>query len=31
MFALSTATSGVLGWDRERRVIETWNVACGPA
>lgn len=27
-FALGTATIGVLGWDREQRVIETWNEAC---
>jgi broad specificity phosphatase PhoE len=24
-FALSTATVGLLGWDRENRVIELWN------
>jgi broad specificity phosphatase PhoE len=28
MFALGTATLGVLGWDRESRVIETWNEGC---
>ena len=28
MFALGTATVGVLGWDRANRVIETWNEAC---
>lgn len=28
LFALSTATTGILGWDRERRVIESWNEAC---
>ena len=28
MFALGTATVGVLGWEREERVIETWNEAC---
>jgi probable phosphoglycerate mutase len=28
LFALGTATLGVLGWDRENRVIETWNEAC---
>jgi len=28
MFALGTATLGVLGWDRANRVIETWNEAC---
>jgi broad specificity phosphatase PhoE len=27
-FALGTATIGVLGWEREKRVIETWNEAC---
>lgn len=27
-FALGTATVGILGWDRENRVIETWNEAC---
>jgi probable phosphoglycerate mutase len=27
IFALSTATTSVLGWERERPVIETWNVA----
>lgn len=28
LFALGTATIGILGWDRETRVIETWNEAC---
>jgi probable phosphoglycerate mutase len=28
LFALGTATLGVLGWDRENPVIETWNEAC---
>jgi probable phosphoglycerate mutase len=28
LFALGTATIGVLGWERETRVIETWNEAC---
>ncbi len=28
MFGLSTATVSVLGWDRERPVIETWNEGC---
>ena len=28
MFALGTATIGILGWDRENPVIETWNEAC---
>lgn len=28
MFALGTATVGVLGWDRLNPVIETWNEAC---
>lgn len=27
-FALGTATLSVLGWDRQNRVIETWNEAC---
>ncbi len=27
-FALGTATVGVLGWERQTRVIETWNEAC---
>jgi probable phosphoglycerate mutase len=31
MFALGTATIGILGWDRENRVIETWNEACSLA
>ena len=25
LFALGTATISVLGWERERAVIETWN------
>jgi probable phosphoglycerate mutase len=29
--ALATATIGVLGWERETRVIETWNEACPAA
>ena len=29
MFALSTATISLLGWEREARVIERWNEACG--
>ena len=29
MFALSTATISVLGWERETAVIERWNEACG--
>lgn len=28
LFALGTATVGVLGWDRQNRVIEAWNEAC---
>lgn len=28
MFALGTATIGVLGWDRANPVIESWNEAC---
>lgn len=28
MFALGTATLGVLGWDRESPVIEIWNEGC---
>jgi broad specificity phosphatase PhoE len=28
MFALGTATIGVLGWDRQDPVIEVWNEAC---
>ena len=28
LFSLSTGTLSVLGWDRETRVIETWNEAC---
>lgn len=28
MFALGTATLGVLGWDRANPVVESWNVAC---
>ena len=27
-FALGTATIGILGWERENPVIETWNEAC---
>ena len=28
MFALGTATIGVLGWDRDNPVIESWNEGC---
>ena len=28
ILALATATVSILGWDREHRVIETWNEAC---
>lgn len=28
MFALGTATLGVLGWDKGNPVIESWNEAC---
>ena len=29
MFALSTATISLLGWEREAPVIERWNEVCG--
>jgi broad specificity phosphatase PhoE len=29
MFALSTATISLLGWEREAAVIERWNEVCG--
>ena len=28
--ALGTATLSVLGWDRDTRCIESWNLACDP-
>jgi probable phosphoglycerate mutase len=28
LFALATATVSVLGWERETRVLESWNEAC---
>ena len=28
LFALRTATTGVLGWDHDNPVVETWNEAC---
>ena len=28
LYALGTATIGILGWERQNRVIETWNEAC---
>jgi probable phosphoglycerate mutase len=30
-YALGTATIGILGWERENRVIETWNSVCDVA
>ena len=31
LFALSTATVSIVGWDREQPVIEAWNEACRQA
>lgn len=31
IFGLSTATISILGWDADRRIIETWNEACTEA
>ncbi len=31
LFALSTATLSVLGWERDSPAIERWNVDCGPS
>jgi probable phosphoglycerate mutase len=31
LFGLATATISVLGWERERRIIESWNEATGGA
>lgn len=28
LYALGTVTIGILGWERQNRVIETWNEAC---
>ena len=28
LFALGTATIGILGWERSNRVVESWNEAC---
>jgi broad specificity phosphatase PhoE len=28
LFGLATGTISILGWDRENRVIDTWNEAC---
>jgi broad specificity phosphatase PhoE len=28
LFALDTATIGVLGWEHDSRVVETWNESC---
>ena len=30
MFALGTATISILGWERERPVVETWNEGAAP-
>jgi probable phosphoglycerate mutase len=31
LLALDTATTGVLGWEREQAVVTRWNLPPGPA